>query len=214
MVRIPHCLDNRLIDGGKAVSHTHPPQVKLPLHITGLKSYRCSPSRHSLIKQILFWTFYFILSFLCSSRVSCFILIKQKIDEKRRIRRDWNRLRKPESKRLFNTATQTLKELLNNNKNNCIQTFLQGLTPTEFTDYSLWKATRKKKLHYFRTSHGTLQEATSKKHTLFTHVFHPHPSENETEEEEALIQHLETPCQLNYQLTVSKELKFKKLSTA
>jgi hypothetical protein len=25
MLRIPHCLDNRLIDGGKAVSLTHPP---------------------------------------------------------------------------------------------------------------------------------------------------------------------------------------------
>jgi predicted deacetylase len=39
--------------------------------------------------------------------------------------------------------TQELKQLLNNNKNDCIQTFLQGLTPTESTDYSLWKVTKK-----------------------------------------------------------------------
>jgi hypothetical protein len=67
----------------------------------------------------------------------CPILIKQKIEEKRRLRRGWHRLRTQESRRLLNTATQELKQLLNKNKNDCIQTFLQGLTPTESTDYSL-----------------------------------------------------------------------------
>jgi hypothetical protein len=67
----------------------------------------------------------------------CPILMKQKIEEKRRIHRGWHRLRTPESKRLFNTATQEFKQLLNKNKNDCIQTFLQGLTPTESTNYSL-----------------------------------------------------------------------------
>jgi hypothetical protein len=33
MLRIPHCLDNRLIDGGKVVSPTHPP------HFTPQKHY-------------------------------------------------------------------------------------------------------------------------------------------------------------------------------
>jgi hypothetical protein len=41
--------------------------------------------------------------------------------------------------------TQELKQLLNDKKNGCIQTFLQDLTPTESTDYSLWKATKKLK---------------------------------------------------------------------
>jgi hypothetical protein len=41
--------------------------------------------------------------------------------------------------------TQERKELLNNNKNDCIQTFLQGLTSTKSTDYALWKATKKLK---------------------------------------------------------------------
>jgi hypothetical protein len=36
----------------------------------------------------------------------CPILIKQKIEEERRLLRGWQRLRTPESKRLFNTATQ------------------------------------------------------------------------------------------------------------
>jgi hypothetical protein len=39
MLRIPHCLDNRLIDGSKAVSPTHPP------HFTPQKHYYFSASR-------------------------------------------------------------------------------------------------------------------------------------------------------------------------
>jgi hypothetical protein len=62
-------------------------------------------------------------------------------------------LRTPESKRLLNTATQELAQLLNNNKNVYIQTFLQGLTPTESTDCLG---------HYKELG----QEAMSKKHML------------------------------------------------
>jgi hypothetical protein len=36
-----------------------------------------------------------------------------------------------------------LKQFLNSKKNYSIQTFLQGLTPTDSTDYSLWKVTKK-----------------------------------------------------------------------
>jgi hypothetical protein len=32
MLRIPHCVDNRLIDSGKAVSLTHPPQFTPQKH--------------------------------------------------------------------------------------------------------------------------------------------------------------------------------------
>jgi hypothetical protein len=32
MVRIPHCLDNRLIDGGKVVSPTNPPRSTSQKH--------------------------------------------------------------------------------------------------------------------------------------------------------------------------------------
>jgi hypothetical protein len=72
------------------------------------------------------------------------ILMKQKkIEEKRRLRRGSDRLQIPENKRLLKIATQELKHLLNNNKNDCIQTFLQGPTPTESTVYSLWKGTKK-----------------------------------------------------------------------
>jgi hypothetical protein len=58
----------------------------------------------------------------------CPISLTQTIEEKRRFGRDWRRLRTPKSKILLNTATQ--EELLNYNNNDCIQTFLQCLTPT------------------------------------------------------------------------------------
>jgi hypothetical protein len=57
-----------------------------------------------------------------------------------------------------------------------------------------------------------------KKHMLFAEpskIFQLHPSENEPEYEEALIQLLENPpTNSNHQSTFSKELKFKKSSTA
>jgi hypothetical protein len=60
--------------------------------------------------------------------------INQKIGEKKRLRRLWHRLRTPESKTLLNAARQDLKELLNNNKNGCIQIFLKSLTPRDSTE--------------------------------------------------------------------------------
>jgi hypothetical protein len=76
-------------------------------------------------------------------------------EEERRLHREGYRLQTPTSKRLLNAATQELKELLNNNKNDSIQIFLQGLTPTESTDYSLWKATKKLK-HVKKTFSDTM----------------------------------------------------------
>jgi hypothetical protein len=74
--------------------------------------------------------------------------------------------------RLFNTATQELRKHLNNNKNDCIQTFLQGPTLTESTDYSLWKATKKLKQaknpsQPLRASQGTWARSNAEK----THGF-------------------------------------------
>jgi hypothetical protein len=50
-----------------------------------------------------------------------------------------------QSKKLFNRATQELKQFLHDHKNYNIQTFLNGLTPTASTEYSLWKTTKRLK---------------------------------------------------------------------
>jgi hypothetical protein len=82
----------------------------------------------------------------------------------------------PESRRLLNKATQELKQLLNNNKNDCIQTFLQDLTPTKSTDYSLRKAAKKikqvkKTSPPLRTTQGTWAKSkVEKAHAFAEHL--------------------------------------------
>jgi hypothetical protein len=136
--------------------------------------------------------------------LDCPIQIKQEIKEKRRLHKAWHRLWTPESKILLNTATPKLKQLLKTNKNDNIQTFLQGLTSTDSTDYSLWKVTKKikqitKSSPPLRTPQRTwARENAEKGHAFAKHleqVFQPHPLDN-TPEKEDLIQLLETPYQL------------------
>jgi hypothetical protein len=115
----------------------------------------------------------------------CPILIEQKIEEKGRLCTGWHRLRTPESNRIINIATKEHKQLLNNNKNDCIQTFLQGLTPTESINCSLWKATKKieqvkKPSPPLRTSQGTWATSNTEKAHAFAehlaHIFQSHSS--------------------------------------
>jgi hypothetical protein len=105
---------------------------------------------------------------------NCPVLIKQKIKGKRKLHTDWHQFWTLESKRLLNTATQELKELLIDNINGCIQTFLQGHAPTESTDRL------KKHLYPLDLTRNLGKKQLGK-------VFQPHPSENEPEEEETLI---------------------------
>jgi hypothetical protein len=103
---------------------------------------------------------------------NCPTQIKQKIEEERRLRRLQHRIRTPERKRLLNPAT----ELLNNNKNDCIQTFLKSLTRTESTDYCLWKATKKLeqvKKHLHQSGHHKEpgHEPMQKKQTLLQNTY-------------------------------------------
>jgi hypothetical protein len=42
----------------------------------------------------------------------CPIIIKKKMEEKRRLHRDWHRLQTPNSKKLLNTAIREVKELV------------------------------------------------------------------------------------------------------
>jgi hypothetical protein len=98
-----------------------------------------------------------------------------------------------------------------------MQTFLLGLTPTESTDYSLWKATKKikqvkKPSPPLRISQRTWARRNAEKAHAFTvhlaKVFQLHLSENEPDEEEALIQLLQSTLTNS---TIPKELKFKEV---
>jgi hypothetical protein len=109
------------------------------------------------------------------------------------------------SKKLFNSSTQELKQLFHEHKNYNIQTFLNGLTPTASTDYSLWKTTKILKAVTqtstpLRTPQGTCARTNADKVQAFanhlTSVFQPHSPEPDFLPEDTLTSFLETPFQL------------------
>jgi hypothetical protein len=83
----------------------------------------------------------------------------------------------------LNKATNELKTLLNNYKQQAIQTYLESLSPTEATDYSLWKATKRLQrpqtpIPPLQTPGGEWAKSDEQKvNTLadhFAQVFQPH----------------------------------------
>jgi hypothetical protein len=74
---------------------------------------------------------------------SCPLFIRQKLLEKRRLRQIWLQFRSPHIKCQLNKATRELKELLSDNYNASFQHYIQNLSPTASTDYSLWKAVKR-----------------------------------------------------------------------
>lgn len=73
------------------------------------------------------------------------ITVKEKIAEKRQLRKRWQNSRCVSDKTKLNKATKDLTRLLREIKNKGIQEYLASLTSTKDTDYSLWKATKKLK---------------------------------------------------------------------
>lgn len=63
--------------------------------------------------------------------------------KKRKAKRAWQKYRSPNTKADLNNAVKTLKESLQKEKNQKIQEFIQELTPTSETNYSLWKVTKR-----------------------------------------------------------------------
>jgi hypothetical protein len=70
------------------------------------------------------------------------LTIREKLSEKRRLRKIWQQTRHPLDKTALNKATKELKSLLATDKNNKMDTHLLNLDTTKATDYSLWKATK------------------------------------------------------------------------
>jgi hypothetical protein len=68
---------------------------------------------------------------------NCPLIIKQKLLDIRRLRHLWLRFRTPNAKYQLNKATRDLKQLLSDNFNTSFQLYLQALSPTASTDYSL-----------------------------------------------------------------------------
>ena len=116
---------------------------------------------------------------------SCAQMIKQKILDKRKLRKRWQTSRSPRDKAALNKAIKELKRLLYQEKQQAIQIYLQSLTATDATDYSLWKATKRLKnlqahVPPIRTNNGEWAKSNIQKADLFAEyfktVFTPYPS--------------------------------------
>ena len=113
-------------------------------------------------------------------------MIKQKILDKRQLRKRWQQSRSPQGKAKLNKAATELKQLLLDHKQQAIQTYLESLTATEATDYSLWKATKRLQhpqtlIPPLRTARGEWAKSDTQKAQVlaehFTTVFKPYDSE-------------------------------------
>lgn len=135
----------------------------------------------------------------------CSNVVKEALLDKRRLRKTWMATRSPQDRARFNEAVRNLKDVLSNEKNQAIQNYLEGLSPTEATDHSLWKATAKiRKTQDFvppiRKNDGSWARTDKEKANVFAehlaNVFQPFPSEISQEEDDAIISVLEHPYQM------------------
>jgi hypothetical protein len=95
-----------------------------------------------------------------------------------------------------------LKQLLHDEKQKAIQTYLESLTATEATEYSLWQATKRLKrpqtpIPPLRTGGGEWAKSDTQKANVlaehFANIFKPYNSEMSAEEEQEILRALETP---------------------
>jgi hypothetical protein len=104
-------------------------------------------------------------------------MIKQINLDKRKLRKRCQTTRSPQDKAIFNKATHELKLLLNDQKQQAIQSYLESLTATQATENSLWIATKRLSRPQTHIPHYALQRETGprvihKKHTPWQTTLH------------------------------------------
>jgi hypothetical protein len=115
----------------------------------------------------------------------------------------WQNSRNPRDKNNLNRVTQQLKRLLYKIKNDRFQEYTANLSPTEASDYSLWKVTKHLKrpqvcIPPISKQDGTWAKSNSEKAeefaTYYSEVFKPHPINSGIEQD--IIEYLDSPTQL------------------
>lgn len=150
------------------------------------------------------------------------VIVKQKIAEKRRLRRIWQISRNQIDKTNLNRASQQLKRLLKRLKNEWFQEFSSSLTPLQDTNYSLWKVTKsikqpKTPIPPLLKQDGSWAKSDQEKANTFAeyfqNVFKPNPGD--LAENQLIINFLDTPNQLTLPIVPFKpsEVKHVILST-
>lgn len=131
--------------------------------------------------------------------------IVKKLKEKRRLRKNWQNNRSPETKKQLNKATAELKSLLLHYKNSEFEHFITHLTPTSHTDFSLWKITKKFKRPQLlnspiRTTVGWTRSDKEKAAAFAQHleqIYQPFPSTEPYEWEEHIKAFLDSPLPMS-----------------
>ena len=129
--------------------------------------------------------------------------ILDKIHEKRTIRKIWQKTRTKNNKTKLNKVTKDLKRMLYEERNENIQNYLENLTPTEATDYSLWKATKTRRPQPFtppiRQENGSWARSDPEKANLFAEhlckIFEPLKSNITEQEENRLLENTDQSTQ-------------------
>lgn len=136
----------------------------------------------------------------------CPSMVKIKLEEKRKLRKVWQRTRAPSDKARLNKGVKELKILLNNIKNEAIKNHIINLTATEITDYSLWKATRQLKrpqqhISPIKMNNGKWARTDKEKAKTFAehlqNTFMPYPPEISEAENSEITNFLDTPLQMD-----------------
>lgn len=150
---------------------------------------------------------------------NCSNSIKKAILEKRKLRKVWMETRSPHDKAKFNKSIRDLKVLISEEKNLAIQQYLIELSPTEATEYSLWKATRniKQAQEHIppirKPDRNWARDDQEKADTFAEHlanVFQPFPREITEEEDDVIVKALDIPHQL---ATPIKSIKINEVRT-
>lgn len=135
----------------------------------------------------------------------CPMVIKEMIINKRQLRKRWSTTRATIDKRRFNRSARNLKSILRKITNESVQNYLSKLTPTQTTDYDLWRAT--KKLKHPKNcnspilgSDGTwIRDTQAKVDTFAKHlanVFKPWPIPTAGDDQTEIETHINTPFQM------------------
>jgi hypothetical protein len=150
----------------------------------------------------------------------CPLLVRQQIAEKRKLRRQWQYTRSPVDKNKLNRATKNLKNTLDGLRNQNIHDYLENLSATEASDYSLWKATQKLKhpqtrIPPIKKADGSWARSAKEKAQAFAEhlvtVFQPFPSESPAEDEIKIHEFLDAPFQMDFPIRKIKCTEVKEI---
>lgn len=140
----------------------------------------------------------------------CPIAVKSKIEQKRKLRKKWQNTRAPADKSKLNRAVKEIKIMLNKIKNEAVREYVAQLTPTENTDYSLWKATKKIKqpqthMPPIKMENGEWARTDKEKALTFAEhlqsTFLPYPCEITNAENDEIIKFLDSPIPMDVPIT-------------